>query len=477
VLGRLRAQEGFTLVELIFATMIMLIASAPITSVLLSSSRLASKSLQRSSIDKVTAAKLELIEAMPYDNIGFTGGNPSGTITSSAPSLLYTPTSVNGTPITISYDFSYVNDHGAKTVTYGDYKQVVVTVTNTTTGAVLDTKTANIASLAGAADGGADYVDIRRNVVDMASGSPALSGVTVNLTSGPSAPRSDTTNSVGGVIFPELAANTSNTNFYDVSTSLSGYSTYPGDLPYTGTATPATSLEQVNHQTGADDLQTIHMYKNGIAATVNVYKSNGTTPWPSSSTVYMNANSGTSVTDGIAGTAVNLTAPTYVATISSLSLDNSYAVPSAVNTVNVFPANYEISAESGTAASMTYAPPQTVAVPSNYPTTLSQTLNLLMGASPCTTNTTLTITVKRGSTSLTGAHVEVYSTATGQSTAPNVYVWGDTSSGTVSLIVPRNPSTSYSYTIKATDARGSTATLTNQSFTSSTGSATVTITP
>jgi prepilin-type N-terminal cleavage/methylation domain-containing protein len=475
MLALLRSENGFTLIELIFASIILLIVSAPITAIVLTSSELARTSLQRTSVDKVAGAKIELIEAMPYDNIGLSGGNPSGTITSTSPSLLYTPTKINGTPITISYTFSYINDHGAKTVTYGDYKQVVVTIKNTTTGAVLSTKTADIASLAGAADGGADYVDIRRNVVDMAAGSPALSGVTMNLTGGPSAPRSDTSNSSGSVIFPELTANTSSTNFYDIATSLTGYSTYPGDLPYPGTGSPAISLEQVNHQTGADDLQTIHMYKNGISATVNIYKSNGTTVWPSASTVYMNANSGSNVTDGIAGTTASVAANSF-ANINTLSLDNSYISP-AVTTINVFPANYEISAESGTASSMTYATPQTVAVPSNYPTTLTQTVNLVMGASPCTSNTTLTVTVKRGSSTVQGAHVEVYSTATGQTNAPSVWLWGDTnSSGQVSLIIPTNTS-GKSYTIKATDARGSTYTATSQSFTSSTGSATLTITP
>jgi hypothetical protein len=83
------------------------------------------------------------------------------------------------------------------------------------------------------------------------------------------------------------------------------------------------------------------------------------------------------------------------------------------------------------------------------------------------------VTVKRGSSSLSNAHVEVSSTATGAANAPSVYLWGNTSSGTATFIIPRG----VKYTVTATDARGSTASLTNQSYASSTGSASLTVTP
>lgn len=259
--------------------------------------------------------------------------------------------------------------------------------------------------------------------------------------------------------------NPNTSNFYDVTTSLFGYSTYPADLPYTGTGSPAVSLEHVNHLTGNDDLQTIHMYKNGAAVTVNVFKSDGVTRFPASSTVYMGA--------GLAGNTATAPAGSSAA-IGQLLLGNRYVTPT-VSTISIFPGNYTFSAESGTAGSMTYSVPQSsVSVPNNYPTDLTKTVNLVMYANPVTSNTTLTVTVKRGSSSVQDAHVEVSSTSTGVSNAPSVYVWGDTnSSGQVSLIVPRGSN----YTIRATDARGSTASLTNQTFSASTASATVTITP
>jgi hypothetical protein len=320
----------------------------------------------------------------------------------------------------------------------------------------------------------------------MATGNPPLANVAVSLAGGPSAPRSDVTDSLGSVIFPALTVNPNTSNFYDVSASLSGYSTFPADLPYAGTGSPATSPEQVNHLTGNDDFNTIYMYKNGAAVTVNVYKSDGVTPFPGSSTVYMGATSGGAMPPGyVPGVAGNTATAAPSATITQLQLGNSHVTPAA-NTISIFPGSYEFSAESGTASSMTYATPQTpVSVPNNYPTDLTKTVNLVMGASPCTSNTTLTVTVKRSGSAVQNAHVEVYPSNTPRNTgvpsAPNVLVWGNTAgsptTGQVTLIVPRNPTTGgYSYTIQATDARGSTGT-TTQALTTATSSATVNIAP
>ena len=468
LLRRARGERGFTLIELAIASILLLTIGPPVVAVIVASSQMGHQDLVQSSADSLAASKIELIRAMPYDNIGFTNGNPSGTITTSN-SLLYSPTTLNGQAISISYSISYIDDHGAATRTYADYKRVTVTITRTSDSTVLSTKTADISNLTGLADGGSDYLDIRRTVVDMASGNPGLSGATVTFANGPSASRSATTDSNGYVVFPLLTPNTSSTNYYDVTASLNGYSTYPADLPYAGTGTPATSLEQINHQTGADDSQTIHLYKSGAVTTVNVYKSDGVTKFPSSTTVYMG------VSGGLAGNTATATVGSSAtsATISSLLLGNSYVSPT-VSSINIYPGNYTFSGESGTLSSMTYAVPQTgVGVPNNYPTDLTKTVNLLMYANPVTSNCTLTVTVTRSGSNVSNAHVEVSSTATGVTNAPSVYLWGNTSSGTATFIIPRG----VKYTVTATDARGSTASLTNQTYSSSTGSASLAITP
>jgi type II secretory pathway pseudopilin PulG len=468
LLERLRGEHGFTLVELMIATLLLLAAGPPIVAVLVSSSQIGSKSLTQSSASALAAAKIELIRAMPYDSIGFPNGNPTGTITTTN-QLFYGPSTLNGQAISISYQIDYVDDHGAKTQTYADYKRVIVTITRTSDNAVLATKTTDVAALTGAAGGGSEYLVVRRLLVDMATGNPALSNVAVSIAHGPSAARTDSTDSAGSVIFPLLTPNTSTSNFYDVTAALTGYSTYPADLPYTGTANPAISPEHINHLTGYNDLQTIRMYENGATVTATVYKSDGVTPFPSAATVYMGASTGLA---GNSATAA-VGSPTS-AVFNQLLLGNSYVSPS-VSSIQIFPGNYAFSAQYGSAASMTYAVPQTtVAVPTNYPTVLTKTVKLTMYPNPQTTNTTLTITVKRGSTAVQNAHVEVSSTATGQTNAPSVYLWGNTdSTGKVTLIVPRGNG----FTLKATDARGSSASIANQNYSSSTGSATLTITP
>jgi len=470
LLRRARGERGFTLIELAIASVLLLTIGPPVVAVLVSSSQMGRQDLIQSSADALATSKMELIRGMPYDNIGFSNGNPPGIITASTPALLYTST-LNGQAISISYQISYVNDHGAATQTYADYKRVVVTITRTSDSKVLSTKTTDVTNLTGLADGGSDYLDIRRTVVDMATGNPPLSNVTVSIANGPSAPRTDYTNSVGNVIFPLLAPNTSTSNFYDVTASLSGYSTYPADLPYSGTGSPAISLEQINDLTGFDDNQTIHLYKNGAVVTVTVYKSDGVTPFPSAAAVYMGANT------GLAGNTATATvgSPTS-ASISQLQLGNSYVSPT-VSTISIYPANYAFSGQYGTAGSMTYANPQlTVSVPNNYPTDLTKTVKLIMYANPVTSNTTLTVTVKRGASNVQNAHVEVSSAATTVANAPSVYLWGNTnSSGQAVFIIPKGKA----FTIKATDARASTASLTNQDFSAagSTSTATVTITP
>ncbi len=472
LLRRARGERGFTLIELAIASVLLLTIGPPVVAVLVASSQMSHKDLVQSSADALASSKMDLIRGMPYDNVGFVNGNPPGTITASN-SLLYTPTTLNGQAISISYSISYVDDHGAATRTYADYKRVIVTITRTSDGAVLSTKTTDISNLTGLADGGSDYLDIRRTVVDMAAGNPGLPGATVTFANGPSASRSASTDSNGYVVFPLLTPNTSSTNFYDVTASLNGYSTYPADLPYSGAGSPATSLEQINHQTGADDSQTIHLYKNGAVTTVNVYKSDGVTKFPSSTTVYMG------VSGGLAGNSATATVGSSAtsATINSLLLGNSYVSPS-VSSISIYPANYTFSGESGTLSSMTYAVPQTIGVPNNYPTDLTKTVKLVMNSSAVTSNCTLTVTVMRGSSKVSNAHVEVSSTATGVTAAPSVYLWANTASsgstqGQATFIIPRG----VKYTVAATDARGSTASLTNQTYSSSTGSATVTITP
>src|SRR5262249_58048218 len=76
-------------------------------------------------------------------------------------------------------------------------------------------------------------------VLDTGSNSP-VSGITVNLQTGPSAPRSDVTDSTGSVVFPALTANptSGSTAYYDLVLGGLGSDTAPAGHPAPPPAAP-----------------------------------------------------------------------------------------------------------------------------------------------------------------------------------------------------------------------------------------------
>ena len=83
MLRRVRGERGFTLVELVIASILLLTMGPPVVAVLVASSQMGHQDLIQSSADALAASKMELIRGMPYDNIGFPNGNPNGTLTTS----------------------------------------------------------------------------------------------------------------------------------------------------------------------------------------------------------------------------------------------------------------------------------------------------------------------------------------------------------------------------------------------------------
>ena len=76
--ARARSEAGFTLIEMIFTSLILVIISAPIAGVLLASSSQAVQSRQRTAADQLIQAKLETLRTMPYTQVGLVGGQPVG---------------------------------------------------------------------------------------------------------------------------------------------------------------------------------------------------------------------------------------------------------------------------------------------------------------------------------------------------------------------------------------------------------------
>lgn len=429
VRGFLRAEEGFTLIEMVFTALILAIVIPPIGAVLDSSANAKNQSRIQTSSDQLVAAKVEAVRALPYDQIGLVNGNPSGVLQSPDPSVTGFP----GVAASLTYKVTFVNDAPTSVVTYADYKKVVVTLTRTSDGRQLSQKTTYVAAAAAAPDNGQDYVGINRQVVDMDSVKTPLPGALVSLAVGPSAPRSDTSDSAGSVLFPALDAATAG-SVYDVTASLAGYNTFPQDLP-----TYAPGHLTLTPGDGVDGPKQIRMYKSGISLKVNLVNQGTGTPFAASSTVYIGSP--------LCGLTVANVTGGATATLTSCVLGNTYA---GLTSVPLPPQIFTISAQSGTK----FSAPVTIDLQSSYPgnVTATQVATVTMpsaGASP--TTATATFTVKKAGVAVANAHVEL------KNTTPNVYLFGNTD-GAGKVVFTTVPNTATKYTLVVTDAVGATYT-------------------
>lgn len=426
---------------MLVTSLILMAIIGPISAIMIASGSSSARTRLSTSADQLAASKIELIRGMDYDFIGVSQGNPSGTLPSTPQSV-----TVGNTAATVSYKVSYVDDHGAKTQTYADYKLVTVTVTRVSDGKILSQKTTYVASAEGAPNGGQDYVVIKRQFVDMDAATTALGGVAVALTNGPSAPRNDVTDTNGNVIFPELKVNTVS-NWYDTKGTLANYTTYPQDLPPW-----AVAHGQYLYGT-TDGFKSIRMYKTGISVPVTLSGFSGGGTW----TVYMGGPvCGNTLTPTGSGS-------TGSGTFSSCNLNNTY-LP--LTNVAIPPISFTFSATRNVGGSgMTYSAPVTTSVrPATYPNAplTSPTVSLSMYPNPVPSSSTISMTAKvtKGGSAVNGAVIEVTNTSTGNANAPSIYLYAPSnSSGQATFTLAKPTSGSTSYTVKATDYIGATKTI------------------
>src|SRR5690242_10797355 len=153
---RLGGEDGFTIIELLTASMILLLVSVPLTAVLTSASVIQRLAQQRTGAEQLAAAEIEQVRGTAYDLIGTTGGNPPGNFPGSQQST------VGGTRMLVKTQISYVNDPAPGTFqTYADYKKIVVTVTRVRDGKVLGQKTTYVSATGAAPYGGINQVTIK----------------------------------------------------------------------------------------------------------------------------------------------------------------------------------------------------------------------------------------------------------------------------------------------------------------------------
>jgi hypothetical protein len=422
--ARVGAEDGFTIIEMLAASMILLTVSAPLLAVLSSAAVAQRLAQQRTGAEQLAAAQIEQVRATSYDLIGTTNGNPPGNF---APTQ---STTSGGTAVQMRTKIGYVNDPipGGYT-TNADYKKVVVTVTRVRDGKQLAQKTTYVSATGAAPYNGINQVTIKAQVLDSVLSAP-ISNATVNLLTGPSATRSDTTDTGGNVVFPALTANptSGSTAYYDLSTALGGYVTYPTDVS-------PSSAAHVQLAPGQTWNTVIRMYRTGTTLTITLFDSSG------------RQYTGTAtVTVGASWAGQTFTFTGGVLTVTQL------------NGVPLVPGiTYSIAAQTPPG---NYANTVTTLAPASYPTNMNASAALTLSASTYTTKT-LTVKVQTQSgTAVAGANVQV-----GGGPA-NTYFYGTTNSaGQVNFSVP-NGATPYTLTVSSSAGSGSgTATVNTTSVT------------
>jgi prepilin-type N-terminal cleavage/methylation domain-containing protein len=237
-LRRSRDDEGFTIIEVLAATVVFAILATAFAATLSASLRSFAASKARTKAEQIASSELEEAHRLAYADLGTVGGNPPGVLPATR------TVADGGRQLQVATRVSYVNDpvpsHGQ---TGADYKSVRVTVTLVGSPTVLAQMSTLVAPPAAPS---LSKGQIKAQVVDYALNQP-VAGATVTLGSGPDAPRSDVTDADGQVSFAALAptAASGTTSKYTLTASATGYQTLPEDLPPAPSASSALAASAV----------------------------------------------------------------------------------------------------------------------------------------------------------------------------------------------------------------------------------------
>lgn len=223
----LGGEAGISLIEVVFAMTLFLIVAAGVGALLTSAIASHGLARERTLAQQLAQQQIEEIRGLPYDDVGTTSGNPPGVV---APSQ---PIAVTGLAGTLTTQIRYVNDPTPNSYSAtAHYKRVIVTVLRGRDSKQLIRAVTFIAPPNGAPFGGITNAAINVEVTDEGNNTP-IEDATVDLATGPSAPRSDVTEDDGIVSFSGLTANpaTGPQSYYDVTASALGYTTLREYLP------------------------------------------------------------------------------------------------------------------------------------------------------------------------------------------------------------------------------------------------------
>ena len=404
-------ERGFTLIEMIVAASIFIGVAAALAGVLGSSIVAHDLARERTFAQQSATAQIECIRRLAYQDVGlYPSGNPTGKIGYTgggnfcqSGSYAISKTGIQATMVTT---VDYVDDPVPTGYSSAaNYKRVTVSVTRNSDGMVLASEVTFVAPIQRAPYGGLNNAILNVTVADLVLSSP-VPGATVSLANGPSAPRSDDTDSAGLVSFAALTPTTTSgaaTDYYDISVAKSGYTTYAPDLP------PAAAAHK-QLSPAATVPATIRIYQ-GATINVNLVDSGGA-PYTGAAVVKV--------------------------TSAATSTTQSYAVSGGAQSITAFGGtpvlpgvNYTLRAYTTTGGLC--ADPVLHSVPDAYPTVLTTSYTLTLR--PCDVGS-LTVNVNQLGAPASGAVVTIsggpndYTAITQSTTAGGATTFTNLPSGT-----------------------------------------------
>ncbi len=436
-------QRGFTLIEATIAMVIFLIVATGLAGLLASGVKQHSLTRQKTLAKEEALTQIEKIRRYPYTNLGFVGGNPSGTIPAAEASKQISLTvGGTGTTGTMATQIAWMNDPTPTSyATAANYKRITVTVTRNLDSKQLIRSVTYVAPSTRAPYGGINNAIINATITDYALSTP-LENATVSLGAGPSAPLSDITGATGVVTFPALTPTTGAQPFYNVTAALAGYDTMPEDLP-PGTAARFALAPAQTKNTG------IRLFK---PATIFVNIPNPTQGEPAGTCINFWIYVGSSRRSERKNIGCGFSGTYTITTISNAS-GSEKIIPGVSYTIGVLK-------ETSPGPSRYYAPSTTASVPSGYPTTLSTTFTTTLGSALATRG--LTVQVRKSGSPVIGTRVDVQG-----GPSPGYYLTGVTNgSGNALFDVPQtgNPCTTAPISCYTVTAWNASATGTGQAL-------------
>lgn len=406
--ARATAEEGFGLIEMLMATTLFLCVSAPLVGVLLASVAQQKLSKERTLAAQAAQTAIESIRALPYNSVGTQNGNPAGTVTATQQASQF---GISGLDATVTTRISFMDDRPLTSYqTRADYKRVVVTVVRNADSRRLTQDVTYVAPPGGGTYAGQNEGIVLAQVIDAALNTP-VAGAAVALSGGPTPARTDTTDTSGSVVFPALLPTTASLNHYDVTVPPNnGYVTMREDAPPGSTA--RTTI------VGGQTFQTIiRVYK---PSTIFVVPRNADgTAYTGQATVTISSSRGTQSFPFSFNTVPFTLAPPQ-------TLAGEPIVPNVQYTARVLAAN---------GATTT---PVTALVPTAYPTDLTKTFIVTLGAPA--TQKVLTVQVVNAAGSKVGGATVTVSGGPGSSVLLTGTADG---TGTIVFNVPSNSTPGY----------------------------------